>query len=391
MFALKGNINGLKDLFLRGLGSPRDVSYSRGFSLLRWALYGRQHETVGFLLDQGAGVDEESYQNVFDFWLRRRWSDAEFPTIRRVADYPDRDWIAEQHFSPIHHIVFLLSNKTIKEELKHNPDAVHITDAQGRTALHWATARAQLDDMRVLIAHGSNVDTMDADGRTPMLHAVDSGNDEAVRVLLTAGADPNPTLPAGFFRSSPLTAACFGRRAGMVKLLLQAGAKIDTVNPEGRTALHAAATTQSAECASVLLKAGASPEDVSKNGQTPLSTAIMNNSHAVLEVFSEWYHTSGSVVRTPQLLLVIAEHADIETMAIVESSVPIKHSLVADMDNFTTGRALLVQRGDYSEELGLAFERMLSCVMRSDESELGHLDYFFENSENRASAFTPGG
>lgn len=35
MFALKGNIKGLQDLFLRGLGSPRDVSYSRGFSLLR--------------------------------------------------------------------------------------------------------------------------------------------------------------------------------------------------------------------------------------------------------------------------------------------------------------------------------------------------------------------
>lgn len=315
-----------------------------------------------------------SYQNVFDFWLRRRWSDAEFPAISRIADYPDRDWVAEQHFSPIHHIVFLLSNKTITEELEHNPDAVDIMDAQGRTALHWATARAQLDDMRVLIAHGSSLDAMDADGRTPILHAVDSGNDEAVRVLLMAGADPNPTLPVGVFRSSPLTAACFGRRAGMVKLLLRYGARIDAVNPEGRTALHAAATTQSDECAAILLEAGASPEDVSKNGQTPLSTAIMNNSHVVLAAFSEWYHTRGNAVKPAQLLLVIAEHADIETMAIVESSVPLIWSLISEMDNFNTGRALLEQRGDYNEGLGLAFEKLLTCAMRTQRSELGHLD-----------------
>ncbi len=34
-FALTGNIDGLKDLFSRGLASPRDVSDSRGFSLMR--------------------------------------------------------------------------------------------------------------------------------------------------------------------------------------------------------------------------------------------------------------------------------------------------------------------------------------------------------------------
>ncbi len=34
-FALKGDIDGLKDLFSRGLASPSDVSVSRGFSLMR--------------------------------------------------------------------------------------------------------------------------------------------------------------------------------------------------------------------------------------------------------------------------------------------------------------------------------------------------------------------
>ena len=37
-FALNGNIEGLKDLFKRGLASPRDVSSTRGYSILRVGL-----------------------------------------------------------------------------------------------------------------------------------------------------------------------------------------------------------------------------------------------------------------------------------------------------------------------------------------------------------------
>ncbi|RAH66010.1 uncharacterized protein BO66DRAFT_192920 [Aspergillus aculeatinus CBS 121060] len=61
IFAMQGNIEGLKYLFSEGLATPRDVSNSRGFTLVRWALYGgmHQYETVQFLIGQGAIVDEE--------------------------------------------------------------------------------------------------------------------------------------------------------------------------------------------------------------------------------------------------------------------------------------------------------------------------------------------
>ena len=38
-FALNGNINGLKDLFKKGLASPRDVSTTKGYSVLRLLKY----------------------------------------------------------------------------------------------------------------------------------------------------------------------------------------------------------------------------------------------------------------------------------------------------------------------------------------------------------------
>lgn len=56
-FALTGNIDGLKELFRQGLASPSDVSATRGYSVLRWAMYGKQYQTCKFLLN--AGVDPD--------------------------------------------------------------------------------------------------------------------------------------------------------------------------------------------------------------------------------------------------------------------------------------------------------------------------------------------
>ncbi|PSN58626.1 ankyrin repeat protein, partial [Corynespora cassiicola Philippines] len=106
----------------------------------------------------------------------------------------------------------------------------------GRTALDWATALAQVADMEVLIEYGSDLNTMDKSGRTTILHAIDSHNDDAVHMLLKSGANPNPKMPKGLYRSSPLTAASFGGLENMVKLLLDYGAEVDAYNPEGRTA-----------------------------------------------------------------------------------------------------------------------------------------------------------
>lgn len=56
-FALSGDIEGLKYLFEKGLASPRDVSTTRGYSVLQWALYGKQYETCSFLIHAGADAD----------------------------------------------------------------------------------------------------------------------------------------------------------------------------------------------------------------------------------------------------------------------------------------------------------------------------------------------
>ncbi|MCJ1379040.1 hypothetical protein MMC17_002139 [Xylographa soralifera] len=361
-FAMEGDIDGLKYLFSRGLASPRDVSNSRGFSLIMWALYGgmRNYKTVKFLLSSGAFVDENSYQHAWDCAYRNRCNVTELAELRCItmnppSKYEYSDWTEDQQFPLIHNIILGRSSKLLRTELDSNPDAVRVTDAMGRTALDWATARAQLSNMTLLIDRGSPLNTMDVSGRTTVLHAVDSHNDDALRILLEAGADPDPEVPKGLFRSSPLTAASFGGLVGMIKLLIKSGAKVDACNPEGRMALQAVASMQNVKCADILLTHGADLGYISSNIQSPLSTAIIYNSHAILKLFIDRFYTSR--LKGFQLLPIIAEFADAETMSILASSDLLKQTLLnGNGDGFAAGCETLQSRTDYNKRLGNAFE-----------------------------------
>ena len=288
-FAMQGNIEGLKHLFTQGLAGPRDVSDSRGYTLMRWALYGgmHNHETVRFLINEGALIDEVSYDNVWDFVFRGKCTDSQQAALRCITEGGEGDWIEEQNFPLVHRIVFGLSSKPLATELDENPHAIYLTDAQNRTALDWATARVQLEDMALLIKYGADPNNMDVTGRTPVLHAVDSHDINSLRVILEAGGGPNPTYPKGMFRSSPLTAAGFAGMPSLLKLLLDFEAFPNACNPEGLTALHSVARTHNTECALLLLEYGADLNATSSNGRTPLTTAIIHNNHPVLQLFVE--------------------------------------------------------------------------------------------------------
>jgi len=317
-------------------------------------------------------TQSSSYQHVWDYAYRMKCSRTELGELDCITLNPpstERDWIEEQRFPQIHNIILGRSPKLLEAELDDNPDAVHATDAQGRTALDWATARAQLSDMRLLIACGSYLNTMDVSGRTTVLHAVDSHNDEALRIVLEAGANPNPKMPEGLFRSSPLTAASFGGLVGMIKLLIQSGAKVDKHNPEGRTALHAVASMNNVECADILLTGGADLYNISKNGHSPFTTAIMCNNHAVLKLFLERCHASR--LKWPQLLPIIAESADAETISILASSDLTPKRPLLDRDGFAVDRETLRSRMDYDEKLGDAFEELFSVARADKEADAG--------------------
>jgi len=115
------------------------------------------------------------------------------------------------------------------------------TRAEGRnreTALHVAVSKGSSDILRMLLAIDGKdyLDTFDVDlYYTPLHYAAHDGREEAARILLEAGANPNANdeLHAG---ATPLDAAIEARCLPVVKLLLEAGADADIPTWAGLTA-----------------------------------------------------------------------------------------------------------------------------------------------------------
>ncbi|XMA09114.1 hypothetical protein WAI453_001905 [Rhynchosporium graminicola] len=138
-YAMNGNIEGLKDLFNRGLASPWDVSSTRGYTLSRWALYSKQYKTVKFLTMAGsdadyrpiAHTDNSTRNKAYDKFLQGGLDKAAEEDIRCLI--ASSDWINDQNFSKLHKIIVGILLLDFEEAIANDPGQVDITDAMGRT------------------------------------------------------------------------------------------------------------------------------------------------------------------------------------------------------------------------------------------------------------------
>ena len=81
---------------------------------------------------------------------------------------------------------------------------VNTVGQEQETPLHMAVTRQAIDDVRLLLAGGANVNAQTNIGSTPLNRAVGAGDIEIVRVLLDAGADQSL---ASVFGATPLKRA----------------------------------------------------------------------------------------------------------------------------------------------------------------------------------------
>lgn len=153
------------------------------------------------------------------------------------------------------------SKATVKLLLAHGAD-VNATDRQGRSPLHVAPTK---DSAELLLAHGVAVNTKRTDGATALHLAAVYGRKEVVQVLLAHGADVNARTKVG------ITPLHYAKGAEVVKLLLANGASVDATDSGGNTPLYMADETGVVE---LLLAQGAKLNVRNNIGQTPLLRVI---------------------------------------------------------------------------------------------------------------------
>ena len=158
----------------------------------------------------------------------------------------------------------------------------------GDTLLHAAAAGYRLEIARLLLKHGANIAATNRRGAQPLHYAADGApgsrnwNPEAqagmIALLINAGADPNAMDKSGV---TPLHRAVRQRCAAAVDALLRNGSSVRLKNAHGSTPLHLAVQNTGRggtgspeskalqrEIIALLLGAGASLKDRDATGKT---------------------------------------------------------------------------------------------------------------------------
>ena len=133
---------------------------------------------------------------------------------------------------------------------------VNVAQADGTTALHWAVMWNNEEAVTLLLRAGANATARNRYGSTPLSEAVTAGSPTMVEALLKAGADAT-TLTTEDGETVLMTAARAGN-TGVVRLLLDRGADVNAREKyKGQTALMWAAAERHPDVVTLLLDHGA--------------------------------------------------------------------------------------------------------------------------------------
>ena len=124
------------------------------------------------------------------------------------------------------------------------------------------------------------VDLRNQNGDSLLMLASYNAHNDAARLLLARGADPNFVNDQGH---TPLAGAAFKGDAGMIHLLVDHGAEIDGRCADGKTALIFAAMFDRVEALEALIAAGAAADLRDTAGASALDMARAMGAERVLQ------------------------------------------------------------------------------------------------------------
>jgi ankyrin repeat protein len=124
-----------------------------------------------------------------------------------------------------------------------------------------AVIRGDLAAVEGIIGNGADLETIDSEGKTPLMNAVYYKHPELTTFLIEKGADVNAKEPNGW---TPLMFASMGGNSEIAKILIDGGADVNTKTHDGETPLQRAQKLDQlgmgsgyAKIVSLLLEAGA--------------------------------------------------------------------------------------------------------------------------------------
>ena len=238
-------------------------------------------DAVRLLLAHGARVDarESARGQTALMWAVSR----QHPEIVKVLLENHADVKMRTEARP----VMVMLDRGPRRAVKTSAQDARQIQAGGSTALILAALSGETESARLLLAAGANANDVAADGRSALITAAFSGHTEVAQLLLTAGADPN-AAGAGY---TALHAAALRGDVTLVRALLEKGANPHATLTKGSpvrrfgsqwalstpftggTPIVVAAAYLETGVMRALLDAGAKADVRLANGMTPLLLA----------------------------------------------------------------------------------------------------------------------
>ncbi|MDP8225198.1 MAG: ankyrin repeat domain-containing protein [Candidatus Lernaella stagnicola] len=233
---------------------------------------------------------------------------------RLLAAGSDPDVVAELNETPLIYAIKGRHAEIARALVAGGADVNHASTF-GRTPLFYVP-HFQKEMAVWLLEAGAKVDVRTSNG-SGILHelARETGDADLMRLMIRHGADPNLTTPNGWtplhtavnHAVSRVPTAIFtneGMRIGSVpddavglnltritdekvRVLLEAGARVNAANDAGDTPLHLAAKKDLANTARILIEAGADKNAKNKKGLTPADVAAKFDHRDTLNVLRE--------------------------------------------------------------------------------------------------------
>lgn len=230
---------------------------------LRADLYVSTHaEIVRIMMDRGFGlIEQRDDRGNMALHLAARCGSVE--AVKVMLQYVDVDALGSDDQTALYQASEVGAVKMVKYLLKAHARVNLRNGSQGGTALHAAAKGGHHDVMKVLIGAGADVEAVKSPKETPLHIAIVEGRSfKSVKLLLKSGADANAKQGQS---GSPLHLAA-AAEGGIVRLLLEHGAKVDARMANGSTALMIAAERGCDDAVEVLLEYGADVRAKDRNG-----------------------------------------------------------------------------------------------------------------------------
>lgn len=186
--------------------------------------------------------------------------------------------------TPLHRILFGLSQANLDDHLYHNPGEVNTPNWMKITPMMIAAATSNHAAVSSLVAHKANVNLGDNEQTTALHYAAAVGNLKCIRLLLEAGADHKLRDHNGMVALHDLMGHDFGRERteAMIDTFLEFGADLEARDLILRTPLHAAVELRNLSAVKVLIERGADIDSLNEHERPPIVRAIELHNYEIL-------------------------------------------------------------------------------------------------------------